>query len=74
MSLVFNDIPFLANLRLREVMTQNGENLTRFCFCFILELSFYVKGSQPRIYADLLRFHSRVKDRIQITILMEDRL
>ena len=42
--LLFNDAPYLANLRLRKKATRNGENFT--LFCFILELSFYAH-SQP---------------------------
>ena len=34
----------------------------------VLSLVFMYKGSQPRIYADLLRFQSRVKDPILIIV------
>ena len=40
-------------------MTQSDENFT--CFCVIVLMC---KGSQRRIYADLLRFHSTVKEPI----------
>ena len=46
--------------------------LSRFVFdLFWIYLVFMRKGSQPRIYADLLRFQSSVKDPIYITILMK---
>ena len=38
-----NDMPYLSKLRQRNVMTRSGKNLTRFCFCFILEFSFYAQ-------------------------------
>ena len=38
----FDYISYLAKLRHRNIITQSGENLTRF-FCFILEVSFYVQ-------------------------------
>ena len=67
----FNDIPYLAKLCQRKVMTQNGKNFTRFCFVLFWNFVFMCKGSQPKIYADLLRFQSRVKDPIHIIILMQ---
>ena len=67
---VFDDIPYLAKLCKRQVTTRCGKNFTQFCFCFILELSFYVQSKKFRIYADLLRFQSRVMDPIYIVILM----
>ena len=39
----FNDTAYLAKLRQRKVTTRSGENFTQFCFCFILELNFYVQ-------------------------------
>ena len=48
----------------------NSKNLTQFCFVFFWNLVFICKGSQPRIYADLLRFLSRVKDPIHIIKFM----
>ena len=71
MSLFFNNIPYLEKLRQRKVITRGGENVTRFCFLLFWNLFFKCKSSQPRIYADLLRFQSRVTDTIHITILMK---
>ena len=50
-----------------------SEAATGDVFIFILfwNLVFMSKGSQPRVYADLLRFYSRVKDTILIVTLMK---
>ena len=66
-SLFVNDMPYLAKLRQRKVTTQSGKNVILFCFCFIVEFSFYMQ--KPGIYADLLRFQSRVKNLIQIILM-----
>ena len=42
-----------------------------FIFILFCNLVFICKGSQPRIYADLLRFQSGVKDPIHTIILMK---
>ena len=42
-----------------------------FVFVLFWNLVFMCKASQPRIYVDLLRFQSRVKDPVHIIILME---
>ena len=68
-SLFFNDKPYLAKLRQRKVTTRSGGNFMWFCFCFIWNLVYMRKGNQPRIYVDLLRFQSKVKDPINIIIL-----
>ena len=66
LSLFFNDIPYLTKRRQRKVTTRSGED-----FVLFWNLVFMCKGSHPRIYADLLRFQSRVKDPIHIIILMK---
>ena len=47
-----------------------AKNLLGFVFVLVWNLVFMCKVSQPRIYPDLLRFQSRVKDPIHIIILM----
>ena len=55
-------LPYLAKLRQRKVTTRSDDNFMPFCFVLFWNLVFMCKGSQPRIYADLLRVNSRVKD------------
>ena len=55
-SLLFDDIPYLAKLRQKNVTTQSGENLRSFVFALFWNLIFMRKSSKPRIYADLVRF------------------
>ena len=66
LTVIFFKFSFIHETFFARVFARSGEKFTRFCFCFIVELS-----SQPRIYADLLRLQSRVKDPKGIIILMK---
>ena len=48
-----------------------AKNLRGFAFGLFWNVVFMCKGSQPRIYVDLLRFQSRVKDSVHKIILMK---
>ena len=61
-------LPYLTKLRQRKVTTRSDDNFMPFCFVLFWNLVFMCKGSQPRIYADLLRVNPRVKDTHQIKL------
>ena len=66
-SLFFNDIPCSTKLNTREKRRHEVVKLLRgFAFVLFWNLVFMCKGSQPRVYADLLRFHSIKKDSITL--------
>lgn len=52
----FNGRPYLAKLCQGKVVTRSDDNFTRFFFVLFRNLVFLCKGSQARIYADLVRF------------------
>ena len=63
---------YLVKLCLKRVTTWRGENFQQFFLFWIL--GFMCKGTQSRIYADLLRFQSKVKNPIHIIILTRRRI
>ena len=56
----------------REKWRHEAAKILRgFVFVLFWNLVFICKGSQPRIYADLIRFQSRLRDSIHIIIFMK---
>ena len=70
---LFNDRQYLncQNFSREKGRLEVAKLLRHFVFALFWNLFFMRKGSQLRIYADLVRFQSRVKGPMHITILMK---
>ena len=61
----------LQNFAKEKWRQKVAKNLRGFIFYFFWNLVFMWKGSQPRIYTELLRFQLRVEDPKHIIVLMQ---